>query len=397
MLASLLDLLLWVLAIAVWVPCAIFFAECLIAALLGTRERPAPPPTRPLRKAVLMPAHNEERVLAATLDNVLPQLGPNDLCLVVADNCDDRTADIARAHGARVVERHHATDRGKGFALAFGLEQLAQDPPDVVVIVDADCTLSPGALDHLAALTVATDRPVQADYLLTAPERPSPKAIVSALAFLVRNRVRPLGLWHLGLPCHLTGTGMAFTWPVIRKAPPTGAYLVEDLLMGLDLALLGHPPLYTGLARVESRLPERDEVAAKQRSRWEHGQLTTVMIRGPRMIAEGLKRRKLDLLALGLDLIVPPLALLVLLASAVTLVCAIAALLFASPGPFWLAASGLLGVALGVLLAWGRFGRETLKARYLLAIPLYVLWKIPLYLRYAVGAGEKKWQRTERE
>jgi len=405
MLLSLLDWLLYALSAAVCVPSAIFTLECLIAVTLRVRERPASlgpiarAPEGALRhvpKAVLMPAHNEELVLGRTLDNVLPQLGAGDVCLVVADNCSDGTVEIARARGARVAERKHETERGKGFALAFGLEQLAAEPPEVVIIVDADCTLNPGALDHLAALAVQSGRPVQADYLLTSPEKPTPMSVVSALAFLVRNRVRPLGLWHLGLPCHLTGTGMAFTWEVIRKAPPTGAYLVEDLLMGLDLALLGHPPLYTSVARVESELPERDEAAQKQRTRWEHGQLTTVMIRGPKLIGQGLVRGKLDLVALGLDLIVPPLALLVMLSFAVFSLCAVAALFGAAWLPAVLSGGAVGGVGLGVILAWLRFGRSTLPARYVLSIPLYVLWKIPLYARYLLGGGQKKWERTER-
>jgi hypothetical protein len=189
---------------------------------------------------------------------------------------------------------------------------------------------------------------------------------------------------------------MAFTWEVIRKAPPTGAYLVEDLLMGLDLALLGHAPLYTSQARVESKLPERDEVAQKQRTRWEHGQMTTVMNRGPKLLAQGLSRGKLGLMALGLDLMVPPLALLVMLSGAVTLLCGALALAGVWWMPAALAGAGLTGVGLGVLASWARFGRSTLPAKYVFSIPLYVLWKIPLYARYLVGGGQKKWERTER-
>jgi hypothetical protein len=101
-------------------------------------------------------------------------------------------------------------------------------------------------------------------------------------------------------------------------------------------------------------------------------------------------------MALGLDLMVPPLALLVTLSGLITVVCAGLALVGASWLPAAVSATGLTGVGLGVLLSWARFGRRTLPAKYVLSIPLYVLWKIPLYARYLLGGGQKKWERTER-
>ena len=389
------DLLLGLCALALAIPCAVFVIECLAAVLPGAVEPPLPPLARPLRRAILIPAHDEEAVLAQTLRTVMPQLGPGDRCLVVADNCSDRTAELARAAGATAVERHHPTDRGKGFALAFGMDHLAVDPPDVLIIADADIELSPESVDALTRLAVASDRPVQADYLVV-PEAMTPVAVVSALAFLVRNRVRAQGLRRLGLPCHLTGTGMAFTWEVARKAPPTGAYLAEDLLMGLELALRGHPPLYTARARVTSPLPAKAATARSQRTRWEHGQLTTVRQQAPRLLRAGLAKADPRLLALGLDLLVPPLALLVSLLLGGWLATGAAAVLGFSARPVILLSACLVAVATSVLLAWWRFGRATLPGRYLLAIPGYVLWKLPVYASYLLRGRQKTWERTDR-
>ena len=88
--------------------------------------------------------------------------------------------------------------------------------------MDADCRLSEHGVATLALLADAHQRPVQGEYLIAAPENPTPLSAVSSLAFLVRNRVRPRGLRRLGLPCHLTGSGMAFPWAVLREAPPPG-------------------------------------------------------------------------------------------------------------------------------------------------------------------------------
>ncbi|MGC3971366.1 MAG: glycosyltransferase family 2 protein [Pirellulales bacterium] len=96
---------------------------------------------------MLIPAHNEETVLAATLESVQSQCRPGDRMLVVADNCTDRTSDVARRAGAIVVERHDLQRRGKGFALDWGVRRLETEPPEVVIVVDADCVLAPGSLD----------------------------------------------------------------------------------------------------------------------------------------------------------------------------------------------------------------------------------------------------------
>src|SRR5262249_44443524 len=118
--------------------------------------------------------------------------------VVVADNCHDRTAAIARQAGATVVERFDDERRGKGFALEFGMQFLAEEHADVVVIVDADCRWEPGTLDALARTAVAAGRPAQSDYLMTSPPRPTPRDIVSQFAVTVKNRVRQRGMARLG-------------------------------------------------------------------------------------------------------------------------------------------------------------------------------------------------------
>jgi cellulose synthase/poly-beta-1,6-N-acetylglucosamine synthase-like glycosyltransferase len=222
-------------------------------------------------------------------------------------------------------------------------------------------------------------------------------AVVSALAFIVKNRVRPRGLHALGLPCVLTGSGMAFPWHVIRMAPPTEGNLVEDMMMGLDLAELGFPPMLCPEARVTSMLPDRLRAASGQRRRWEHGHLATLLAHGPRLMAKGLRRGRLSLFALGLDLMVPPLALLVMVVGLSLGVALGAAALGAAAGPAWLLGINLGLVALGVFLAWFAYGRDTLRARHLLAIPLYAAWKVPLYLSFLVRGRHAAWERTERQ
>lgn len=375
------------------VPSLVFLLECLASLLpLSSRSVSRPPD---LRAAVLVPAHNEEASIHGTVTGLLEQVQPVDRVVVVADNCNDRTAAIAEDAGADVIVRQDPSRRGKGYALAFGVEHLQADPPDVVVVVDADCRLGTGSLDALIERAVETNQPVQADNV-SAPAERSALSMISALAMLVRNRVRPRGLLRMGLPCHLMGTGMAFPWVVLRDAPHPEGELVEDLWMGIQLSMRGYEPVHCIEAIVCSVLPEQRDAATSQRRRWEHGQLGMLVRYGPKMIWQGLRERRPSLIALGLDLIVPPLALLVLLHAVVGLIGVAVFVLSGSATALTLTAAGFAAVSIGVVLAWLKHGRRDIPLRYLLLAPVYLLWKVPLYFALLVGRRQAEWQRTQR-
>jgi len=375
-------------------PAATFVTEVLVGALPPQKRRTSSK-VQP-RTVVLVPAHNEENGIEATLANLKSELGPNMSILVVADNCEDDTpARAERVAGVKVVRRVDRERRGKGYALEFGLNELAHDPPDIVIIVDADCRVEPGSLVTLAQRALETDRPIQAEYLIL-PPRLEPRTAINALAFMIKNRVRPLGLARLGLPCQLTGSGMAFPWKVIRSAPPMHGHLVEDMMMGLELARQGKAPLFCPEARIKSELPERQQAQEGQRRRWEHGHIATLLEHGPKLVLEGLRDGKLDLVALGLDLMVPPLTLSVMgLAAVVGFNTVLALGLGASALPLLMSAGALVAVGLAVLTAWIAQGKDLVPLTYALEIPRYMAWKLPLYRAFA-GQRQATWEQTER-
>jgi exopolysaccharide biosynthesis WecB/TagA/CpsF family protein len=396
MLTELLNVILIIGAAFLLLPVLVFCVQC-TAALLPRRRRAADPANaaRRLRVAVIMPAHNEALGIGEAIDAIRPQLGEGDRLLVVADNCDDDTAAISEARGAEVVVRHDAGRRGKGYALDFGLRRLELDAPDVVIVLDSDCIADQNMVSALIEQVAATNRPAQAIYLMERPTDPKPRDTVSALAFLVKNLVRPRGLARLGLPCLLTGTGMAFPWQVIRRAELASGNIVEDMQLSIDLTLAGHAPLLCADARVSGRLPRAGQAAKQQRTRWEHGHMQTAARNLPRLIAAGLARLNHEVLSVALDLSVPPLSLLV---GALTAATALAAgAMFA--GAHWMTpaalACGLSAVAGCVMLAWARFGRDSLPATALLASPLYLAGKLPIYLAYPFHR-ERQWIRTDR-
>lgn len=376
-------------------PALLFSCEVALAALPG-RTRRKPPSARPIPIAVLIPAHNESSGIGPTVSHIKGQLRATDRLIVVADNCTDDTAARAREAGAEVLVRTDAEKRGKGYALSFGAQALSHEPPEIVLIVDADCRVQRGSLERLANLAYVENRPTQAIYLMNRPAGSSPISGISAFAFLVRNKVRPLGLKRLGLPCLLTGTGMAFPWSIYRDAPPTHDFLVEDLLLGHELALKGTPPLLDEETVVVSELPSGEAASFKQRRRWEHGQLSVLRTITPRLLSAGLRRGNLGLIALALDGLVPPLALLVFLQLGMTSILWLGVPLGMPSGPAWLASGALSLMGLCVLWAWGRHGRGLLPPRDLLFIPKYILWKVPLYRTFARSGAHSEWERTER-
>lgn len=382
------------------VPAATYATQCLLGSLPWRRRTPPASPS--LRVAVVIPAHDEATGIAPTIADVLRDLRAGDRLVVVADNCTDETAAAARTAAAcspsaaatTVLERRDPDRRGKGHALAHALGHLAAEPPDVAVFVDADCRIAAGSLRDLAAFAATAGRPAQADYLLAAPADASPMARLGAFAVLVRNRVRPRGLARLQLPCQITGSGFALPWALANLVDRLGGDIVEDLALGLAAAKAGAGCMCCPEVQVRSELPTRDADAAKQRRRWEHGQLATAWRLAPGLLGRGLCLRP-GLLALGLDLMVPPMALLAALLAAALAAGGAAWLLAADATALAIAGAATAAVALATLVAWSAHARSVLPLRELLRIPLYVAWKLPLYLGLVRGR-ERQWHRTTR-
>lgn len=387
------DWILTIVATLLCVPFLIIGCEAFASLLPGKQktssgERPT--------CAVLIPAHNEEQGIAATVRNVREQLATGERILVVADNCADATAEIARNEGAEIVERTDSVNRGKGFALDCGLNVLDANPPAIVVVVDADCELGTGALDALIRQAAQTGRPAQGIYLIGTGKENDPRRRLSAFAVLLKNKIRPLGLYQLGLPSLLTGTGMAFPWNVIRSAQLGTGNIVEDMKLGVDLALAGCPPRLCPEAELSgAAAPDRGS-AIKQRTRWEHGHVQTLIRFAPRLIAAGIIRVRPSLFGLGLELSVPPLS---LVCAGWCCVVTLSMIWWQIGGNSWVPfavsmfSMGFAGLA--IFAAWTKFGRKMLPLVTLLLIPMYVLWKMPIYMKMLV-AREKTWERTDR-
>lgn len=347
--------------------------------------------------AVLVPAHNESVHILPTLRCLKGQLQPGDRLVVIADNCQDDTAALARASGAEVLERQHATQIGKGYALAFGVDAIRDTPPDVVVVVDADCTVSAGGIRCLAQRCMQTQSPVQMLDLMVAPPGAGLRTRMLAFAWLVKNKVRPLGSFRLGRACHLMGTGMALPWDLAARAQLATGHIAEDMKLGVDMAIAGRPPVFLAGAQVTSDFPLDAAVARTQKTRWEHGHLKTLSEELPRLLSSFSQRPNVSILVLAMDLVIPPLALYFLCMVLIVPLLAVGSHFSAALAPalaISLAAATCLLTA--VALAWLRHGTQLLSLRELMTAPLYAVWKMPVYIAFFLRR-QSGWTKTSRK
>lgn len=371
-------------------PFAILTAFFVMEVLAGLPVRPTS--RRRLSGAsavVVIPAHDEELVIGETVGALAKALGDGMRILVVADNCTDATADRARASGIEVIERNDPGLRGKGHALAFAVDHLAGVAPDVLAVLDADCTIDGPSLNALVDNAASTGRPSQAINLLKPDRGASPLVQLSTFAFMLKNLVRQRGLQRLARRVHLTGTGMAMPFELFQASAHVRSSIVEDLALGLELAEQDRAPTLVTDAFVWSG-SATEQGTLIQRRRWEGGFLATAARYGPRTLLRG------NVLA-ALDLLVPPLALFAALNLAALAIAVILTLML--DGDWWpvIVQAGLLALAgLAVFTAWLREGRRFVSLAVLARVPLYVLWKLPLYLGLARRGAPAEWLRTGR-
>lgn len=376
------------------VPILVLFVQVLLATLFKVKPRQYNV-SRP-SVAVIIPAHNEQLLIQSTLSSVMPQIIQGDRVIVVADNCTDDTAEIAKKAGAEVVERFNQQLRGKGYALDFGIKHCNDNPPEIIIIIDADCQVAPQTLNKLAIACKDLACPIQSLYLMRSPVGASLKTQIAEFAWVVKNLVRPAGYAVLGLPCQLMGTGMAFPWQDIRHANLASGHIVEDLKLGIDFSVAGKTPVFLPEALVTSTFPNSAEGLSGQRTRWEHGHLGVILSEAPSLFANAVKQKSLNLFSLAFDLIVPPLALLTLSIVGVTLVSIVFYVLSGFALPLVLSVIGLTLLGLAVMLSWVAFGRQVISLASLCYAPIYALLKIPVYLNFLIKR-QVSWVRSKRE
>lgn len=346
--------------------------------------------------AILMPAHNEELIIENTLKLLMTQLNSEDRIIVIADNCTDKTADICRRLSVEVIERDNKSEIGKGYALDFGIKHLSKSKkiPNTIIVLDADCEFYGESLNNLVLQSQIKDCVIQSLYLMKSPNSAKVKTRVAEFAWLVKNKLRPTGLAKMRLGCHLQGSGMAFPWRLFNKVSFASGSIVEDLELGLKLAAINEAPTFFPYSVVTSYFPISNLGTESQRTRWEHGHLSSLPML-PRIMFNALVRKNFRLFFLALDAFIPPTILwigIVILANFISVLL----YFFELSSSFFLTLPVLIILLFSFTISWFFNGRHILKLKDFFGILDYVLSKFSLYKRF-VSARQISWVRTDRD
>lgn len=385
--------LLVALAVAVAIPTIYILVIVLSACVFRRKTTPDAPP---LRLTVVVPAHNEDKQIAATVRSLLETDYPDEArqIVVIADNCDDNTATEARQAGAKAIERTAPDERGKGQALNWLFTHHADlwQESDGIVIVDADTLVCPAFLRELSAsLAHPAVSAVQGFYGVANPTD-SWRTALSAAALAVFHHIRPAGRNAIGGSAGFKGNGLALTTELVKKYGWPAFSIVEDIEFSLILLLDDIPVHYNPAAEVYGEMATTGRQASSQRMRWEGGRLALLKQYLPALAKAFLHTGKIAYLDGIFELMVPPLSLLVgaQLAVGITAAC------LCPWGAWWLLAclaTMSAYVASGLLL----HREPPIVWLSLLTAPLFVAWKIPLYAIMAVKGPAKHWHRTQRK
>lgn len=347
---------------------------------------------------VIIPAHNEEANVASTVRSVLEVDYPRSAfsVIVVADNCTDATAAVARAAGAEVLERQNTSDRGKGHALAHGFARsLARARADAVVVIDADTFVAKNLLRAFASRFVSGTAAVQAAYKVRNTDA-SWRTRLIALALALFHGLRSHARERLNVSCGLRGNGMGFATTLLRAVPYDAFSTVEDVEYGIRIGLAGHRVEYVSETAVFGEMVSSADAARSQRQRWESGRRDLARTQGWSLIRRGLAQRSALLFDLGADLMTPPLTRLVTWTSLGLMMSAASGALLANTGerphawqPWTLAA---VFIALYVLRGLQLSGMGARGILDLARAPAYAMWKLTL-----PWSRPKTWIRTTRE
>ena len=348
--------------------------------------------------AIVIPAHNEETVLAATLESIERADYPRDRLhvVVVADRCDDGTAALARSFGAVALERRDGLP-GKGSAIAYAVDHLRHTghPFDALVIVDADTVVDRpcfAAFDE--ALRGGCE--VQQGYNYLSNPWESSFTRIIAVTSVLRNRLFYEGKERLGVSSMLSGTGMCFSRRIIETYGWTALSVGEDWECSVSLLLEGEAIHFNVNARVRARESSRFAQAAPQRLRWASGRHGVALANAVKLITAGVRQRRPELWDAAFTIMAPPYSVQAML----TLLC-LAASWFLSAQPAWTVLLPWALLVTGGLAAYFVLGltvtEQPLRALLgVIVLPAFLPWRTAIEILGLVGYGRRRWVRTSR-
>lgn len=367
---------------------------CVIRLVLWPNRTPVRE-SRQARLLVFIPAHNEELLLEPCVRSLCSQLYPSsDLSVVViADNCTDSTATVARSAGAVCLERTDLERQGKPRAIAWALDQIDYRSYDAVIIIDADTIVDANFASHIGRVRDLRNKAVQpyngirnpGDSALTRMG-----AVFTTIRYALQFRLKSAA----GLNLPLMGNGMCVGTDVLAERGWTAFSICEDWEVYAQLTERGIPIEACLDARLYSQEARSLRQSASQRRRWAAGKMSILgSTAWPLLTSKKINfHQKLD--ALAELLAVGP-------AVHLGAVCGLIALtlLLNVPGAVWLSVALAASVARLALYTAIAIWVDPAPLRALRAfafLPFYAVWRLWLQLSALRMLGEQPWIRTQR-
>ena len=248
------------------------------------------------RYAVLISARNEELVIGNLLDSIRAQDYPSRLVriFVVADNCTDKTAQIARAHGAAVYERFNTEQVGKGYALEFLIDKILEEYGDVFdayMVFDADNLLSEDYISRMNE-TFSDGYGIVTSYRNSKNYGDNWISAGYALWFLREAKYLNNARYLLGTSCAVSGTGFMFSREVMHRCGGWPFHLlVEDIEFTVHNVVNGEKVGYCPKAVLYDEQPTTFAQSWRQRMRWARGYVQILRHYGGRLIKGIFQKR----------------------------------------------------------------------------------------------------------
>jgi cellulose synthase/poly-beta-1,6-N-acetylglucosamine synthase-like glycosyltransferase len=258
--------------------------------------------------AIIIAAHNEEQVIGSLVENLHVLNYPKEMydIFVIADNCKDRTVEIARNAGAFVHERYNLEQRGKGYAMEWMFARLfrMQRKYDAVVVFDADNLVHSNFLLEMNNRLCKGEKVIQG-YLDAKNPCDTWVAATFAISFWVVDHIWHLAKYNIGLSSVLGGTGMCISTEILQKFGWGATCLTEDMEFTMKVLLIGVRTTWAHDAIVWDEKPLTFMQAWRQRKRWAQGHFDIAERYIPKMIKEGIRQRDIRILDGVLHLLQP--------------------------------------------------------------------------------------------
>ena len=231
------------------------------------------------RFMAIIPAHNEEAVVSNLIESLKHQTYDKELydIYVIADNCTDNTAKVARDAGAIVLERYDPDHKTKGYALQWFLKQKIEENADydAFFVFDADNIVDKNFIINMNKKLCQGEEVVQGYRDI---KNPTDNWITAgyALFYWTMHRLYHLARYNVGLSPLLNGTGFMVKFDVVKPNGWETETLTEDIEFSLKSIIQGRKLGWATDAIVYDEQPTSFKQSWSQRSRWTVGHMQCV-------------------------------------------------------------------------------------------------------------------------